>query len=51
LTGRKETVDPVEEREMKEFLDAVVETKPMQYCHDYLAAKVGAKVPRLHPPN
>jgi flagellar biosynthesis component FlhA len=44
LTGTSETVDAREMKEMRDFLDAVMDTKPIQYCHAYLAAKVRASM-------
>lgn len=38
-TGIKETVTAREKQETFDFLDAVMETKPMQYVHNYLVKK------------
>ncbi|KAG7338723.1 endoribonuclease XendoU [Nitzschia inconspicua] len=35
-TGNEETVTSVERREIDLFLDAIMQTAPMQYCHKYL---------------
>ena len=39
-TGVCEEVSQREQQEMTDFLDACMETKPMQYCFQYLVAKV-----------
>jgi len=45
-TGVTEVLDTVERREIDDFLTAILETGPMQYCHQYLIAKLGsAKIP------
>lgn len=38
-TGVEEVVTNEERAEVKQFLKAVMETKPLQYCHKYLCAK------------
>jgi poly(U)-specific endoribonuclease len=38
-TGIEEVVTNEERMEVKRFLSAVMETKPMQFCHKYLCAK------------
>eukprot|EP00529_Nitzschia_sp_RCC80_P023058 CAMPEP_0113489350 /NCGR_PEP_ID=MMETSP0014_2-20120614/26483_1 /TAXON_ID=2857 /ORGANISM="Nitzschia sp." /LENGTH=476 /DNA_ID=CAMNT_0000383083 /DNA_START=104 /DNA_END=1534 /DNA_ORIENTATION=+ /assembly_acc=CAM_ASM_000159 len=37
-TGEAEHVSSVERREIDKFLSAVLQTAPMQYCHQYLVA-------------
>jgi len=39
LTGEEEEVTPAELRENRAFLDAVLQTGPMKYCHKYCLAK------------
>jgi len=38
-TGKAEDVTPEEEKENKEFINAICETPCIKYCHNYLVAK------------
>ena len=38
-TGVSETVTAAEKRENTTFLSLAIKTRPMKYCHAYLAAK------------
>jgi len=44
-TGEVERVTSSERRENRDFLDAIMETAPMQFCHKYLHKKEPSKVP------
>jgi len=44
-TGQAETVTAQERAEIERFLAAVMETAPMQFCHEYCHAVAPSKVP------
>lgn len=44
-TGRNESHTSQEKREVDAFLKAILQTGPMQYCHQYLRAKKGDEIP------
>lgn len=44
-TGVKESVSSTERREVTDFIKAVMQTKPMQYCHLYCRSKNPSMVP------
>jgi Endoribonuclease XendoU len=44
-TGVQESVSSAERREVQDFITAVMQTKPMQYCHLYCRAKNPNMVP------
>ena len=44
-TGESETITSHEQREIDAFLKAILQTGPMQYCHQYLRAKRGNEIP------
>jgi len=44
-TGETETITSHERREIDAFLKAILQTGPMQYCHQYLRAKKGNAIP------
>lgn len=44
-TGVSENVSNVERREITVFLSAIMQTAPMQFCHQYLRTKIPDKVP------
>lgn len=44
-TGVAENVSNVERREISKFLDRIMETGPMQFCHKYCHAKAPNRVP------
>ena len=41
-TGREEVVTNSERQEVSDFLDAIMQTKPMQFCHKYCCNKDGS---------
>merc|ERR1711935_623215 len=43
-TGQAERVTNAERRENSDFLDAIMQTAPMQFCHKYLQKKIPDKV-------
>jgi len=43
-TGQAERVTNSERRENSDFLDAIMQTAPMQFCHEYLQKKIPDKV-------
>jgi poly(U)-specific endoribonuclease len=43
-TGNEETTTSVERREIDHFLQSILQTAPMQYCHKYLC-KHGDNIP------
>jgi len=45
-TGAAESVTNSERQEVIDFLDAIMETAPMQFCHQYCHAKNPRKVPQ-----
>jgi len=44
-TGKSETFTSHEKHEIDAFLKAIMQTGPMQYCHQYLRAKKGNEIP------
>jgi poly(U)-specific endoribonuclease len=44
-TGDSETHSSAERQEIDAFLTAIMQTPPMQYCHQYLCAKKGGDIP------
>lgn len=44
-TGESEEMSSAEREEIDAFLTAILQTAPMQYCHQYLAAKKGSEIP------
>jgi poly(U)-specific endoribonuclease len=44
-TGQAETVSAAEKKEVQEFIAAIMETAPMQFCHKYCHAKKPSEVP------
>jgi poly(U)-specific endoribonuclease len=44
-TGVQESTSNAERREVQDFIAAVMQTKPMQYCHLYCRAKNPGMVP------
>lgn len=44
-TGRAETITNSERAEVKTFLNAIMQTAPMQFCHKYCRAKNPSEVP------
>jgi poly(U)-specific endoribonuclease len=46
-TGSEEKVTDTERREITNFINAIMETAPMQFCHKYCHAKNPEKVPPL----
>ncbi len=44
-TGESEQITGAERQEVKAFLTAILQTPPMQYCHQYLRAKKGNEIP------
>jgi len=44
-TGEAEQVTNVEQKEIRTFLEEVMDTKPMKFCHKYCRAKDPDKVP------
>jgi poly(U)-specific endoribonuclease len=46
-TGSEEKVTDTERREITNFINAIMETAPMQFCHKYCHAKAPEKVPPL----
>ena len=44
-TGTAESFTRTERNEEVTFLDAVMQTKPMQFCHRYCIARDGDKIP------
>lgn len=45
-TGESEVVSEAEKHEISTFLNAIMQTAPMQFCHKYLLAKGASGVPQ-----
>lgn len=43
--GQAESISSTEKREISTFLNAIMQTAPMQFCHKYLRSKVPNEVP------
>lgn len=43
--GQAEVVTSTEKKEVSTFIDAIMETAPMQFCHKYLAANKPEEIP------